>query len=177
MIYGRDFDDPSIPVSDIIEGIGEVTVTGEVSAFESRELRNERKLVTFDVTDYTDTIRVKIFPKEEEQDSLFTNVKTGAFITLKAQASVDKFDGELSLGYVKGIKKAADFRNVRIDSEPEKRVELHCHTKMSDMDGVSDVVDLMKRAAQWGHPAIAITDHGVVQSFTDAFHALPKIRK
>ncbi|MCR4685307.1 MAG: PolC-type DNA polymerase III [Lachnospiraceae bacterium] len=177
VIYGRDFDDPSIPVSDIIEGIGEVTVTGEVIAFESRELRNERKLVTFDVTDYTDTIRVKIFPKEEEQDSLFTNVKTGAFITLKAQASVDKFDGELSLGYVKGIKKAADFRNVRIDSEPEKRVELHCHTKMSDMDGVSDVVDLMKRAAQWGHPAIAITDHGVVQSFTDAFHALPKIRK
>ncbi|MBR6486525.1 MAG: PolC-type DNA polymerase III, partial [Lachnospiraceae bacterium] len=66
---------------------------------------------------------------------------------------------------------------VRTDSEPEKRVELHCHTKMSDMDGVSDVADIMRRAAEWGHKSIAITDHGVVQAFTDAFHALPGIRK
>ncbi len=177
VICGRDFDDPPVPISDIIEGIGEVTVKGEVIAFDVRELRNERKLVTFDLTDYTDTIRVKMFPREEEQTALFDQVKNGSFITVKAQASVDKFDGEMSLGYVKGIKKASDFRDIRIDNEPVKRVELHCHTKMSDMDGVSDVVDIIKRAASWGHPAIAITDHGVVQSFTDAFHALPKIRK
>ncbi len=177
LVYGRNFEDEPIPISDIIEGFEDITVRGEVIVMETRDLRNERKLVTFDITDDTDTIRVKVFPREEDQEMLLDAVKAGSFVTVKGRAAIDKFDNELSLGTVKGIKKADDFRTVRQDNEELKRVELHCHTKMSDMDGVSDVKDLIKRAAAWGQPAIAITDHGVVQAFTDAFHALPKIRK
>ena len=177
LFYGRNFDDPSIPISDIMEGIDEVTVTGQVLKYEVRELRNDRKIVIFDLTDFTDTISVKLFPKEEQLNALSENVKEGTFLTVKARAGVDKFDNELVLGYAYGIKKASDFRESRTDEEPEKRVELHCHTKMSDMDGVSDVKTIIRRAAEWGHPAIAITDHGVVQSFTDAFSEWKKIKK
>lgn len=176
VIYGRDFDETPILISDIIDATGEVVVSGQVISFDTRELRNGHVLVMFDITDFSDTISVKIFPRENQQEKLLESVKKGVFITLKAVASIDKFDNELSLGYVHGIKKAEDNRIKRFDNEPEKRVELHCHTKMSDMDGVSDVVTIIERAASWGHPAIAITDHGVVQAFTDAFHALGGIR-
>ena len=84
---------------------------------------------------------------------------------MKGVTTIDKFDGQLTIGSVAGIKKIPDFRSSRVDTSPEKRVELHCHTKMSDMDGVTDVKDLVKRAYAWGQPALAITDHGVVQSF------------
>ena len=85
-------------------------------------------------------------------------------------AVIDKFDNELTIGSISGIKKIPDFTVSRSDHSARKRVELHCHTKMSDMDGVSEVKDIVKRAYQWGHPAIAITDHGVVQAFPDANH-------
>lgn len=176
VIYGRDFSEEPIPISDIIGEIGEVVVSGQVIKFETREVRSGRTLVMFDITDFTDTISVKMFPRENQEQSLLDNVKAGKFITLKAVASIDKFDNELSLGFVHGIKKSQDKRVKRLDNEPVKRVELHCHTKMSDMDGVSDVTTIIERAASWGHPAIAITDHGVVQAFTDAFHALPGLR-
>jgi len=177
LFFGRDFHEESIPISDIIGEIGEVVVTGQIIRVEIREMRNEKKLVIFDLTDYTDTISVKMFPRENQEEAVLKNITEGAFITMKATPSVDRYDNELSLGYVHGIKKAEDFRVVRHDSMPEKRVELHCHTKMSDMDAVSDVTEIIKRAANWGHSAIAITDHGVVQAFTDAFHALPKLRE
>ena len=85
--------------------------------------------------------------------------------------SIDKFDSDLTIGSVVGIKKITDFTTSRMDMSPEKRVELHCHTKMSDMDGVSECKDIVKRAMKWGHKAIAITDHGDVQAFPDANHA------
>ncbi len=98
----------------------------------------------------------------------------GNFIKIKGVTTIDKFDGELTLGSVTGIKKCEDFTSKRGDNSLEKRVELHCHTKMSDMDGVSEVKDIIKRAKSWGMPAIAVTDHGCVQSFPDANHALDK---
>ena len=79
---------------------------------------------------------------------------------LKGMAMVDKFDGELTIGSIVGIMKIKDFTTSRMDHSVHKRVELHCHTKMSDMDGVSEAKDIVKRAYKWGHPAIAITDHG-----------------
>lgn len=176
IFYGRDFDEPPIPISDIIGEIGEVVVSGQIIRFERREVRNGRTLVLFDITDFTDTISVKMFPRENQVERLLANVKDGVFVSLKAVASIDKFDNELSLGFVHGIKKSEDRRVKRTDNEPVKRVELHCHTKMSDMDGVSDVASIIKRAAKWGHPAIAITDHGVVQAFTEAFHEMPKLK-
>ena len=87
---------------------------------------------------------------------------------VKGVATIDKFDSELTIGSIVGIKKCADFTTVRMDTSVEKRIELHCHTKMSDMDGVTTAKDLVKRAYEWGHKAIAITDHGVVQAFPEA---------
>ena len=97
-------------------------------------------------------------------------MKAGAFVKLKGVTMIDRFDNELTIGSIAGIKKIPDFTTSRSDTSVQKRVELHCHTKMSDMDGVSEAKDIVKRAYKWGHPAIAITDHGVVQSFPDANH-------
>ena len=96
---------------------------------------------------------------------------------LKGMTMVDRFDGELTIGSLVGLKKISDFTHSRQDHSLRKRVELHCHTKMSDMDGVSEVKDIVKRAYQWGHPAIAITDHGVVQAFPDANHLIDDLWK
>lgn len=101
--------------------------------------------------------------------------KKGAFIKVKGKTTVDAFDHDLTVMSVWGIKKITDFRTGRQDTSPVKRVELHCHTKMSDMDGVTDAARLVQRAYEWGHPAIAITDHGVVQSFPEANHAIEAI--
>ena len=103
-----------------------------------------------------------------------TATKAGQFVRIKGVANIDKFDGELTIGSVSGIKKCEDFTSKRMDNSPVKRVELHCHTKMSDMDGVSEVKDIIKRAKQWGMDAIAVTDHGFVQAFPDANHAVDK---
>lgn len=126
------------------------------------------------MTDFTDTIGVKIFAREDTLDDLKTATKVGQFVRIKGVANIDKFDGELTIGSVSGIKKCEDFTSKRMDNSPVKRVELHCHTKMSDMDGVSEVKDIIKRAKQWGMDAIAVTDHGCVQAFPDANHAVDK---
>ena len=96
------------------------------------------------------------------------------FIKLRGMTTIDKFDGELTIGSVVGIKKCEDFTGKRNDNSLVKRIELHCHTKMSDMDGVSNVADIIKRAKKWGMPALAVTDHGCVQAFTEASHSLDK---
>ena len=103
-------------------------------------------------------------------DEIGGGLAKGSFVKVKGMAVIDKFDNELTIGSIGGIKKIPDFTTSRSDNSIRKRVELHCHTKMSDMDGVSEAKDIVKRAYQWGHPAIAITDHGVVQSFPDANH-------
>ncbi len=177
VIYGRDFDDETIPIDQILGEIGEVAVHGEIIRVEYRELRNEKFLVTFDITDFTDTISAKIFVQPEVKDELSEKLKKGAFIKIKGVANLDTFSKELMLGYIVGIMSIPDFTTSRMDNSPEKRVELHCHTKMSDMDGVSEVSDLIKRAKKWGHKAIAVTDHGVVQAFPDALHTLQDMNK
>ncbi|MBO5094096.1 MAG: PolC-type DNA polymerase III [Lachnospiraceae bacterium] len=170
VIYGRDFEEDAIHIEEIVGEIGEVVIRGRVLALDKREIRNERTILIFDLTDFTDTITIKIFAHNEQVPELTAGLKPGAFIKLKGVTTIDKFDSELTIGSIAGIKKIADFTTGRMDNSARKRVELHCHTKMSDMDGVSDVKDIVKRAYQWGHPAIAITDHGVVQSFPDANH-------
>ena len=129
------------------------------------------------VTDFTDTIMVKMFVKNEMLPEMLAEIKPGAFLKIKGVTTIDRYDGELTIGSVNGIKKIKDFTAVREDKSVEKRVELHCHTKMSDMDGVSDVTKIVERAHDWGHPAIAITDHGVVQGFTDANHYIERLEK
>ena len=174
VIYGRDFEDEPIAIEKIVGEMGEVTIRCQVMTLETREIRNEKTIVIMSVTDFTDSIVLKIFTRNDQlQELLDVGLAKGAFLKIKGVTTIDKFDSELTIGSVVGIKKIADFTSTRADTSPEKRVELHCHTKMSDMDGVSDVKDIVKRAMKWGHKAIAITDHGDVQAFPDANHAVP----
>ena len=177
VIYGRDFDDMPIELKTVTGEMGEITFRGQVISFDTREIRNEKTIVMFAVTDFTDTIMVKMFTRNDQLPDLLAEIKKGVFLKIKGVTTIDKFDGELTIGSVTGIRKTSDFRVTRKDKYPEKRVELHCHTKMSDMDGVSEAKDLVKRAHDWGHPAIAITDHGVVQGFTDANHVIEDLDK
>ena len=170
LLYGRDFEDDTLKIEELVDGIGEVAVRGKVIFADVREIRNERSIITFDITDFTDTVSAKIFVQNVYVKELSEEIKKGAFLKVKGVARYDDFDKALMISSVTGIKKISDFTTVRMDYSSRKRVELHCHTKMSDMDGVSDVKDIVKRAYKWGHPAIAITDHGVVQAFTDANH-------
>ena len=170
VIYGKDFEDAAMKIEEIVGEMGEVVIRGEVIAMDEREIRNEKTILIFDVTDYTDTITIKMFVRNEQLAEVKANIKKGAFLKIKGIAMMDSFDKEVAISSVIGIKKGSDFRVSRKDNSPTKRVELHCHTKMSDMDGVSEVKDIIKRAYSWGHPAIAITDHGVVQAFPTANH-------
>ena len=170
VIYGRDFEGDAIPLENITGEMGEVIIRCQVMDVEAREIRNEKTILIFPVTDFTDSITVKMFLRNEQVPEVKEHVKKGAFLKLRGVTTIDRFDSELTIGSVTGIKKIASFASSRMDTSPQKRVELHCHTKMSDMDGVTDAKALVKRAYEWGHKAIAITDHGVVQSFPEANH-------
>lgn len=170
VLYGRDFEEEAMKIEDIIGEMGEVVIRGKILNLDKREIKNEKTIIIFDITDFTDTMTVKMFCRNDQVEEILGGIKTGAFVKVKGISMVDKFDHELTIGSIAGIKKIPDFTVSRKDISPHKRVELHCHTKMSDMDGVSEAKDIVKRAYQWGHRAIAITDHGVVQSFTDANH-------
>lgn len=174
VLYGRDFEDDFIELERIEGEIGEVTIRGKILDKDSRLLRSGKTIIIFHITDFTDTITVKVFANEDTLEDLNNAIKEKTFIRLQGMTTIDRFDGELTIGSIRGIKKYEDFTSKRTDSSPVKRVELHCHTKMSDMDGVSEVKDIVKRAKSWGMPAIAVTDHGCVQAFPDASHALDK---
>ena len=152
VLYGRDFEEEFITINQISGEMGEVTIRGKIIATDSRLLASGKTIVIFDVTDFTDTITVKLFVREEALDDVNAAVVKGNFLKLKGMTTIDKFDGELTIGSVVGMKKCEDFTGKRNDNSLEKRVELHCHTKMSDMDGVSDVKDIVKRAKKWGMP-------------------------
>ncbi len=177
LFYGRNFEENIVHICDIQDEIGEVCIWGKTLASEASELKKTGKILfTFTVTDFTDTIKVKLFFTPEQFEEEFKPFyEDGMFVKLKAYAKNDTYEHELVLSSVVGIKKSADNRVKRKDNAPVKRVELHAHTKMSDMDAVAEPSDLFKTAFSWGHKAVAITDHGVVQGFTDAFHAYQKI--
>lgn len=174
LIFGRPFDGELTKICNIQDEIGEVVIHGKVIKVDSRELRNEKTIVMFSVTDFTDTICGKIFAKNEQAEELLSGLKKGNFVKLKGMALMDRYDKEIGVSSIVGIKKVPDFTVSRMDNSTKKRVELHAHTLMSDMDAVVDPKTMIKRAMSWGHQAIAITDHGVVQAFPDAGHALSK---
>ena len=174
VLYGRDFDEEDMPISQIQGEIGDVVIRGKITATDEREIRGEKTILFLTVTDFTDTMVIKIFTRNEDLDELRGSLKKGAFVKIKGVASLDRFDHELTVASVMGIKKIPDFTTKRVDQSVRKRVELHCHTKMSDMDGVSDVGDIIAQAVAFGHHSIAITDHGAVQAFPVANHAIPK---
>lgn len=144
VIYGRDFEGEAIPLESITGEMGEVIIRGQVLDVEAREIRNEKTILIFPVTDFTDTIVVKMFLRNEQVPEVTEHVKKKAFLKLRGVTTIDRFDSELTIGSIWGIKKIADFTTARMDTSPQKRVELHCHTKMSDMDGVTDAKALVK---------------------------------
>ena len=170
VLYGRDFEDEAIPMEEVIGEISDVVVRGKILNMDKREIKNERTILIYDITDFTDTMTIKLFVTNEQASEVTSEMKPGAFVKIKGMAVIDKFDHELTIGSIFGVKKIPDFTTSRIDTSVRKRVELHCHTKMSDMDGVSEAKDIVKRAYKWGHQAIAITDHGVLQAYPDANH-------
>ena len=154
MLYGRDFDDECTPISEITEVGGEVTLRGKIFELDTHFIeKSGSTLFVFSVTDYTDSITAKLFVRGEgeELDRLKAALKVGAFFKLRGATTIDSRDGELILGAVRGMKKTEPFEeSKREDHAIEKRVELHCHTKMSDLDAVSSAKDIIKQVKRWG---------------------------
>ena len=176
VIYGRDFEGEPVALETITGEMGEVIVRGQVMEVEAREIRNEKTFIIFHITDFSDTICCKVFVSNEQLPDILDGLKKGGFYRIKAVAMYDKFDHEISLVSVAGIKAITDFREKRQDTSMEKRVELHLHSVMSDNDSVVQIKDIVNRAYEWGHPAVAITDHGVLQGFPIASHAFDDLR-
>ncbi|NLC42948.1 MAG: PolC-type DNA polymerase III [Clostridiales bacterium] len=168
VLIGRFFKEEPVPIASLKEDSGRVAVEGCIFDMESRELRGGKFLVTVDVTDYTSSITVKMFLEPDKAKGLLVNLKKDNWYRIKGDCQYDKYQKEIVI--IANDIITADAR-IRLDDAPEKRVELHLHTQMSSMDGLSSAKDLVKRAALWGHSAIAITDHGVVQSFPEAYAA------
>nr|WP_314633572.1 PolC-type DNA polymerase III [uncultured Oribacterium sp.] len=173
--YGRDFSDTPIPLKDIPEDGGLVTVEGLIIQVDERSTRSGKTIFSFSFTDDTDSLASKIFVEEENLEEARAFLKKDNAICIKGTMEYDSYDQEMELAHVQGIKKSSFTRKKREDLEKEKRVELHLHSKMSDMDGVSDIEKYIDRALDFGMPAMAITDHGVVQAFPDAMAYLKKI--
>lgn len=160
-------DSETIKISEVQEGLKKVVVEGEIWNKESTRLRDGRYVVSYFLTDYLDSIMIKTFIDNLEEDE----IRVGDWIKVQGSVRYDNFAREIVLyldAYLVGVKPE------RIDSNEEKRVELHLHTKMSAMDGLTEIEEVIKRAAKWNHPAIAITDHGCTQAFPQAYQAAKK---
>lgn len=161
-------DEPIIDIKTIQDEERRVTIEGFVFDVEVKELRSGRSLLTAKVTDYTDSILVKMFSRDKEDAQMMERLQRGMWIKVRGSVQNDTFVRDL-------IIMAQDMNEinpmVRIDTAKEKRVELHLHTPMSQMDAVSSVSSLVSQAAKWGHKAIAITDHANLQSFPEAYAA------
>ena len=176
VIYGKNFDGASVLLKDITEEQRSLIVRGRILKLDERETKTGRFIISIVITDFTDSITCKIWASPEEKDELKKRLSPGAFIKISADVQMDPFDNELTLSKVEGIKETEDFTSKRIDKSEKKRVELHLHTNMSEMDAVIDPGALLKTLSAWGHKAVAITDHGVVQGFTNALHAKDKLK-
>ncbi|XOQ47172.1 MAG: DNA polymerase III PolC-type [Thermocaproicibacter melissae] len=173
-IFGHIGKGKPVALSTITPDIGSVMVWGEIFSVDQKETRDkQRKIYSINITDYTGSITLKIIEMVNQCKTLDT-LTVGSTILVRGDVEYDKYDHEIVLR-PRGI---ATVEQLKVeDTAPEKRVELHMHTSMSSMDGVNSASDLVKRAAQWGHPAVAITDHGVAQAFPDAMNAAAEMAK
>ena len=171
MIYGKDFQGEPMEISDCITEMRNVILRGTIFEKELSVTKNNFKILKLSITDRTDSISLKMFLREGEE-KLPDAFKEGMTIEVCGNIEYDNFEGEILMTRVTGIREGKDADEARMDNAPKKRVELHLHTQYSDMDALTPVNDLLDKAVKWGHKAVAITDHGVVQGFTDAFHKL-----
>lgn len=170
VIYNREFEGDPVALDDVFDEVSDSIVAGEVLAVDERVTKTGKHIIRIDISDYRDSLSIKLFLNEDMAGEFLKLVKPGDFIKAKGIVGMDKFDKELVMTSVMGIMKTTDTRKKREDLSTKKRVELHCHTKMSDMDAVSDVGDILKQAKRFGHTAMAVTDHGNVQAFPAANH-------
>ncbi|MBU5306529.1 PolC-type DNA polymerase III [Clostridioides mangenotii] len=168
MIFGDNVNAPVDTIKSINENSGTVGITGDIFDVEIKELRNGKILMIALITDYTSSIACKLFLTDTNKDRVLDRVKKGTYLKIKGDVIYDTYQREISMT-ISGIRE--EERPQRFDRSEKKRVELHAHTQMSSMDAICSVKDLVSRAAAWGHSAIAITDHGVVQGFPDAMSA------
>lgn len=171
LIYGKNTEGKITKIEDIHNFFeGQVVVQGCILSCEERKTRREDTwLLILGLTDYSDSITAKVFLKEKQLEGLRPFLQENTFVTVKGIVGFDDFSKEQTIR-ITGISKSEAWLTKRKDTASTKRVELHCHTKMSEMDGVSDVRNLVKTAYDWGMPAVAITDHGVAYAFPDANH-------
>ncbi len=182
-ILGKNIYDTPVPMNQVTEDIGRMTVMGEVAAFDIKDTKTgATKIVTFSMTDYLGSVNCKLFlgGKNSREtaggiqalaETLSNALRPGSWVKARGSYRYDDFKHEMVL-MVNDLMAAE--KPVREDKSPEKRVELHCHTTYSTMDACATASDLIKQAKKWGHKAIAITDHGVVQAFPEAFGAAKK---
>ncbi len=171
VILGRVIKGEPILIRGVVEEEKAVIVMGRIFNLDIRELRSGRRLISFDITDLTDSITVKCFEEEKTEQPLGEKLKNNMWLKVQGAVQQDRYSQELTV-LVRNINKAQFF--TRQDLAKQKRVELHLHTKMSSMDGLTSVKDVVKRVNEWGHRAVAITDHGVVQAFPEAYEAVEK---
>ncbi|WDM02768.1 PolC-type DNA polymerase III [Alicyclobacillus cycloheptanicus] len=166
LTIGRPIDKPVTPIKEIVDEMRSVVIEGRVFKAEHRNLPSGRSLYQFNITDDTDSITAKFFTNNARQVEALEPLKDGVYLRMQGQVQFDTYNKEI-------VFMAQDIQPIdppqRLDTAEEKRVELHLHTPMSALDGVTPVSALIKQAAKWGHKAIAITDHGVVQSFPEAY--------
>ena len=170
-IFGKPFKGKTIPLKDITLDMGFVVVEGKVFNIEHKELpKRNAWVVNFDITDNTSSIRISRFLENKDAKPILENVKNGNVVKVQGKLMIDNYTNEMVL---KPNAIVAGTLEKRKDTAKEgKRVELHLHTVMSNMDALTNTKAAIKQAAAWGHRAIAITDHGCVQSFTDALHTV-----
>lgn len=167
-IYGDNINGMDYKIKDLQDSCSNVCITGDVFDIEIKELKNGKILFIMAITDYTSSIYCKLFLDDMNKDRVLNNISKGQYLKVKGDIIFDNYQKELSLT-ITSIKK--DEKIKRVDKSDVKRVELHAHTQMSSMDALCSPKNLIKQASNWGHKAIAITDHGVVQAFPDAMSA------
>ena len=180
-IFGKAVTKAPTPIRELELDMGMVVVEGDVFAIENKELKKRGAwVVAFDLTDYTGSIRVNKFFPGEEGKPLVDGIKKGMHLKIQGRLNIDRFYNDMVL---EPVAVTIAEKKMKVDTAPEKRVELHLHTTMSSMDALTSVSpkqgpdkNVVKRAESWGHRAIAITDHGVAQSFPDAWHSAKKIK-
>ena len=179
LILGRssNINEQIIKITDITPDEGRVAISGEISNIETRELRSGKVLISFDLYDGSSSMTCKSFVKGEEFEEVFSKLKKARGVKLLGNAGYSKFSNEVEVIANVIVETKGLAKSVRFDSSEEKRVELHMHTKMSQMDAMTSAADLIKRAMSWGMKSIAITDHGVVQAFPEAHKLLGRNNK
>ena len=173
VLMGRAVKGAPVDISTLTLESGNVTVYGKVFGCDSREIQKANAVVlSFCVTDGTGSIHISKFIRDEEEKAVVGKIKDGMYITLYGAVGYNRYDEDIAME-PRNIQ-TAEAPPIRMDNAPEKRVELHMHTRYSNLDALTDPAELVKRAAKWGHPAVAITDHGVAQAFPEAWHAAEK---